>query len=584
MKRKTVVQGVGVTALSLACLLVLHGMITSPILYSEDRPLSTLAHARPSPDERPHDGRVETVVPTMEDLMDRTETIVLHVREKDFEKAEEDLARYIEASRTFNTLIVSLDMTESDVREFAEGNMEHLAALTALLEKSKRMDELSRLEVVYQDEEDPGYSSSISYEGEALQMKMEEAMERYQDQQTTMTEVGTKYDLPVASYIHSATVFAGVVNETDHARQAWTPGPGDNRPDPPAPAVSVDPPSATYGETIQVSGTTLVVSSRAVSLFLDGTEWTTATADQAGGYVAAVQASSLGAGRHLVYAVHDGVYSDPTEFEVVAAPAALTLEAGPLPSGGEENVACRGTLFCQGRPVDGAQVTVTSDDGASLTAETNRAGAYSCTGHLAPGQRALRAEVSEDLLPIRPTVSESVEVAVPEPGARVTVPVMQAAAVLLMGIGASAVARHWRALRRARHLCVVPGRKVTPAGGWPGRPPDGGGGTRSAAWTPGAVDAQYAVFIAAGRYSDAVRLLYLALAARIGTALGVGNYTALTPREVLGIAAAGAPPALSGFIHGYEKVRYGRHEPSYEQTEHLRRLYTRASGTGGDDD
>lgn len=582
MKRKTVIKGL-VVAFSIVCLLVLSGMIASPELYSEEQTVSTMAHARPVPDERPADRRMEMVVPAMADLMDQTGTIVLHVREKDFEKAEEDLARYIEASRSFNNLVISLDMSESDIREFAEGNMENMDALATLIEKSKRMDELSRLEVVYQDGEDSENLYSISYEGEALQMKMEEALTRYQDRQTTMTEIGTKYDLPVSSYIHSVSGFAGVVNETDRTRQAWNVGHDDDQP---ASGILVSPHSASYGDIVQVSGMIPMTSAGTVSLYLDGKEWTSATTDHAGRYAAAIPASSLSAGRHLIYAVHDGVYSDVTEFEVLAAPAALTLEAEPIVSRGEENVLCRGTLLCEGKAVEGAQITITSDDGISLMAETDRDGAYSCTGRLAAGPRQLRATVSEDLLPLQPTASESVGVEVPEPSTWVTVLAMKTAAVLLVGIGVALAVRHRRARRRSRHLIVVPRRAEIPPGEeWTGIAPDAA--SPPVEWTPSAVEEQYAALLSSGRYGDAVRLLYLAIAARIGHALKIRNYTTLTPREVLGIAGAtttpSAPSALSKFILSYERVRYGRPAPSHEQTRYLRQLYDHASDQGGDE-
>lgn len=582
MKRNAVMKRL-VVACSVVCLVFLSGTITSSEFYSEDQAISTLAHARPAPDERPNDGQMERVIPAMADLMDQTGTIAVHVGEKDFEKAEEDLAHYMEASHSFNNLVVSLDMTESDIKAFAEGNMENMDALATLIEKSRQMDELSRLEVIYKDEKNSETFYSISYEGEALQMKMEEALQHYRGQEATMAEFGTKYDLPVASYTRSLSAFAGVVNETDRTRQAWRVGRDDNRP---APGLSITPRTVSYGDAVLVSGTVSGTSAGPLSLFLDGREWTTATPDQAGRYAATVPASSLSAGRHLIYAVHDGAYSDVAEFEVLAAPVDLTLEAGPLLSWGGENVVCRGTLFCEGDPVEGAMITVTSDDGTTLKAETDGAGVYSCTGRLDPGLRELRALVSHDRLPIQSTVSETVEVEAPEPSAWVTAPVMKTAAILLLGIGGTLAVRRRQARHHSRGPLAVPRCKDTLSRGvWPGTAQDAV--VPPGEWTSSQVEERYADLVSGGRYGDAIRLLYLTLAARIGKNLQIRNYTALTPREVLGIATASAPArsdGLPGFIRAYEKVRYGRPEPSYEQTQCLHQLYDHTSGQGGDED
>ncbi|QYZ77924.1 carboxypeptidase regulatory-like domain-containing protein [Methanofollis formosanus] len=556
-------------------------MIASPVLYSEEQVLFTPAHARPVTNERSQNGQMEMVVPAMADLMDQTGTIVLHVRERDFEKAEEDLARYIEASRSFNNLVVSLDMTESDIREFAEGNMENMDALATLIEESKRMDELSRLEVIYQDEKNSENFYSVTYEGEALQMKMEEALERYQHQQTKMTDIGTKYDLPVSSYVQSVSGFAGVVEENDRTHQGWDTPPENDRP---APSISVSPPSASYGDSVQVSGVIPDRSTGTLSIFLDGREWTTAAADKTGRYAAFIPVSSIRAGRHLLYAVHDGGYSDVAEFEVLAAPADLALEAGPAASGWEENLLCSGTLFCGGVPVEGARVTIASDDGTTLAAETDAEGSYSCTGRLEPGIRELRAVVSGESQPLRYTISDTVEVEVPEPGARVTALVMKAAALLIIAIGTVLGIRRRQAGQPSRNLLASSRRTDIPLGGvWFGTEPDTV--SQACEWTPSQVDERYTDLLSAGRYGDAIRLLYLSIAARIGKEQKIRNYTALTPREVLGIATAAAPAGgLSGFIRAYEKVRYGRSEPSYEQTTCLHRLYDHADGHGGEND
>ena len=111
---------------SLAIILICGSMITSPILYSAENASSTAHHADPSLISRTAENRAGSVVPAMDNLIESTGTIVLNIKNKDFKAAQADLEAYMAASRSFNSLVVNLDLSESEIGEFVEINRENM--------------------------------------------------------------------------------------------------------------------------------------------------------------------------------------------------------------------------------------------------------------------------------------------------------------------------------------------------------------------------------------------------------------------------------------------------------------------------
>jgi hypothetical protein len=564
---------------SLAIILICGSMITSPILYSAENASSTAHHADPSLISRTAENRAGSVVPAMDNLIESTGTIVLNIKNKDFKAAQTDLESYMAASRSFNSLIVNLDLSESEIGEFVDINRENIESLSTLFEESKRFEEISSLEVVYRDEENPEALYSVAYEGEALRMKMEEAYQRYAAQQSSLQSVSSRYGLSTASYNQSVTEFAAVVGETEAAQESRLDAIPKNDVFPLI--LGIEPTTATFGDRILIAGTLYRSPGQEVGISIDSRLWGTAVTDINGRYAAYYPVTAIGTGKHLIYTSRGSRYSDVIEFTIVPAPAALTLEATQGDYGAGENVLFTGTLSSLDRPVSNALVSIVPDEGAAIQVLTDEKGVYSCTGLLDPGIREVKAVVSGESLPFAYTASSPVTVDVPHAWMGFASLVMKGAVILVLGLGLEFMVRSIREQRSKRRATPI-SRHEIPVLRQPALPP----APIAEPLSPAEVARQYALHVGNGDYREAIRTLYLALAGRIGRKAEIRNYIAWTPREILG-ATSGASEAknLAEFIGKYEHSHYGTTETSHGQAEALLRWYgsvTEAMGGGQD--
>jgi len=565
--------------LSLVVIVICGSLVTSPVLYSAENTSSTAYHTDPTIITRSQDTDAGAVVPAMGDLIESTGTIVLNIKNKDFKAAQDDLENYIAASRSFNNLVVNLDLTESEIGEFMDVNGENIESLSTLLEESERFDDLSTLEVVYRDEGNPEALYSVTYEGEALRMKMQEAYQRYAAQQSSLLNVSSHYGLSTASYNQSVETFAAVVGETDTAQESRMDAIPKNDVFPLT--LGIEPTTATFGDQILITGTLYHSPEREVGIYIDSRLWKTAFTDLNGRYAAYYPVTAIGTGKHLIYAAQGSRYSDVIEFTILPAPATLTLTATTGDYGNGDNVLCTGTLSSLGRPVANAPVEIVPDYGAWIQAVTDEQGRYSCTGQMNTGIREVRAVVSGEVLPLAYTTSSPVVLEIQHAWVAFASLAMKAVAVLFFALGLDFVIRSIRERRSKRRATPLSRREipvlrqpVPPSLEMPGM------------LTPAEVARRYALHLGNGEYGEAVRTLYLSIADRIGRRAEIRNYAAWTPREILG-AASGTKGAthLATFVGRYELSHYGTAETTHGQAEALLRCYSRvAEFMGGGQD
>ena len=163
-------------AAALTALAILAAHATTPILYSAEN-ISTDSHADPVTIDKRSPGDAASVIPLMDDLLGQTGTLTLTIKLKDYESAERDLARYAELSSRFDRLVITLDISDTDIGEFQQMNRQNLASLTTLLDDSQRLDDVKRLEIEVRGDE--GQHAAVIYEGEALRQKMHQGFSSY---------------------------------------------------------------------------------------------------------------------------------------------------------------------------------------------------------------------------------------------------------------------------------------------------------------------------------------------------------------------------------------------------------------------
>ncbi|TAJ43934.1 DUF4129 domain-containing protein [Methanofollis fontis] len=539
---------------SIGIIVMLFAILDSPLLYSVQNTSSTLSHVNPAKYDVISGDPAGSVIPAMGDLMDRSGTIVVHIRNKDYVAAQEELEQYAAASRSFNNMIINLDMTESEMKEFGDRNRESVDALAVLLEDSRRFDELSSLEIQYRDENNPEYLYSVTYEGDALKLKMEEAYAKYSTQQSRLVNISGRYGVESSSYEQSTDTFSRVVEGVAAAQEERT---AQITLNPLFPmTLGIDTDTARFGESIIMAGTLYRSPYTDVSIYIDSTLRGTVQTDIDGRYIAEYPAGDLKAGRHLVYATHGSRYSRVIEFTVLPSAADLTLSVRMITED-EANVACSGTLTCHDMPVSGERVTIVSDDGRSVETITDESGSYYCTGQFEPGIRSVYASVDGETHPLEYTTSEIVTLEIPPPAATITSLILKIAAVLIACLVGAAILRDEMMRKTWRNASPVPRRTASPGlfhpetPEWPRPLP-----------APEEIAQRYADLVGGNRYGDAVRLLYCSIAARIARKAQISNYPAWTPREILGAGAKGPDDGLKHFIGLYEEARYGSDSPT----------------------
>jgi hypothetical protein len=517
-------------AAAVLVLALLAGEAVDPVLYTAEN-IATAAHADPATVEKRSPGNADTLVPLMDDLLGETGTLALTIKLRDYESAERDLARYSELSSRFDRLVVTLDVSETDVGEFQRNNRQNREALETLLNDTRRFEELQRLEIEVLDGEQ---RMAVAYEGEALRQKMREGFASYAGREAATTRIGEHYDLNTTPYRESVAHFAEVADAADD----WREETGTGTVTSPL-GIAVAPHEGRYGDTLTITGTYIGgAPGTRVEVYVDSRNAAAATLDPNGTYACSYRIGRILAGSHLAYATAGTVYSEVATFEVVSASTTITLDAMEVNA---TAVACTGNLTAEGRPVTGAPVLVRVDDATLAAGETDQQGAYRTEIVLAPGEHTLQAEFHAAGYPLNASESETVAVQVRGEGLS---PLPFIAAL------AAAAGAGWYLRRRRPEESPVE------------RPPE-----EEAAVEPAAADPPEGS-VAGLPPREAATVLFRMLRARLGIP------GTKTPRDCARIA-----PDHAGFFERYERIRYAGETPTEEELRAME-----AEARGGDED
>lgn len=498
---------------------LLAGEAVDPVLYTAEN-VATAAHADPATVDKRSPGNAAALVPLMDDLLGETGTLALTIKLKDYESAERDLARYSDLSRQFDRLVVTLDVSGTDVGEFQRNNRQNQDALATLLNDSRRFEELQRLEIEVLDGEQ---RMAVAYEGEALRQKMREGFASYASREAVTTQIAERYGANTTPYHESVGHFAEVADDRRESSSAVTSPLG----------IAVAPHEGRYGETLTIAGSySGGAPGTRVEVYVDSRNAGAATLDANGTYACSYRIGRVLAGPHLAYAVAGSVYSEVATFEVLPANTTITLAVMEVNA---TAVACSGNLTAEGRPVMRAPVVIRTNDGTLVTAETDQQGAYSTEIVLAPGEYTLRTEFHAAEYPLNPSESETVAVQVRGEGLS---PLPFIAAI------AAALGTGWY-LRRRR-----PEEEPIAAAEPPAEP--------EIVQPPTEPD------IGDLPPREAATVLFRALRARLGIP------ETKTPRDCVRIA-----PDHAGFFERYERIRYAGEIPTDDE---LRAMETEARG------
>ncbi len=530
----------------------------------------------------------DDVLPLMQDLMDYSGPLVLNIRLKDYEQARRDLEIFTQNNNKFRSLVVRLDMNESEIAEFSRSTARQKELLQDLANSSARLDALQNLEIQYREQGDRNGLVSVRLEGEELKKKIHGIYDEYKENSEKITTTGETAGLNTESEKESLQEFDAYVREIESpGTEVYTPTRTTQL------TLAIRPESGVYGDRIEGSGQLLTQSGlrarsetgKPVTLAIDTVPVTASATDPFGRYTLNFTIGRLTAGTHSLYAESGVTRSFIETLIIVPVNSTTNLSVSQPDARGE--VLCTG-LVLAGRPVSQAPVEIVWDKTHVTRTMTDADGLFSATVRLPNGTHTIAARFTGDGYPIRPSQSEPqvVEVIIRSIIPQIPIlPLVVAIGILSLFAGGS-----WYYLRRkagrpaadipAPESPALPGPDIRdepvpeeeiPAG--PGEP---------APMEP--LAARYARILNSGGLGAAAREVYLHVAGRVARRLHIPRHTALTPRE-LSRSCRKEPfcPQFATFVAVYERVRYGGYHAAPARDEFENEMKNTLPHLGGDD-
>jgi hypothetical protein len=535
------------------------------------------------------------VLPLMQDLLDYTGPIILNVRLQDIEQARHDLELFAKGRRSFNNLVLKLDMNESEMEDFSRSKANQEKILQELMNSSVSLDQLSSLEIQYRDRNDPTMLTSIRLQGETLRKKIRALSVQYRQESAKVTAISKTVGLDTTSEQESVQEFQRYVDEISGPQNQT-----QQQYDIPLRrsaqmSLIIFPESGVYGDTIRCFGYYFSlygyrVSStpgKMVTLYLDNRSIGKAVTDDTGGYSIPVPVEKITAGTHVVHAESGVTQSDERSLTIDPVDSFTTLTLTPSRKAGE--VICAGTVIAN-LPVRNASVDLVWDGTHVSRTTTDADGAFSAPLLLRGGKHTVQARFTGAGYPINPSESSIQTIVVSAFSLPVDLSQLLYAAVFCLFALFVGGAIYY--LRRA------PGRSLFhSAGAVQGIPalpvpevpeetvpePD--------AFPPGIGNApgdtlfqQYTALLRTAGLGEASHAAYSTLAGRIARDLRISRYRVLTPREIS--RSCRERPYCGPFSHlvnAYERIRYGGYQSAPVQEEFEATMQSTDAHLGGED-
>jgi hypothetical protein len=563
-------------------LIALHA--TSPLLYTPSFDGSTPAHTNPAGLEKIGNNQAERLLPLMSDLLDSPGTVMVNIRYGDLDLAQRDLEEFAETARSFDTLVVNLEMSDSEIEEFRRMNRKNLDIMTELLNSTSRMNELSTLEVRFRDSNDSQALTSITYEGESLRNKVRDLLTEYESQREPMTRTGEDLELNISEYQESHQIFEEIVSNIDAEQDTRTRELQTIAipvPDPFHITMLVSPSVVRYYDTLVISGflsgpDTLESE---IEIFVDSQRVTSVVTDPSGAFSYRMRIESVSTGGHTVFSTFKGItFSDIHSFTVETLPTTLTLAA---PSPVKEGYSISGSLMAPDRPVSGAGVDILLDGRVSRKIVTGNGGNYQTVLPLPEGDHDIRAVFTPLTLPLDPSESESRHVVVTPGDVPMTVPPLYSLLFGAIAIVVSSGGAYYYLKRRPGSLYPHPFTEYHPVNGQVSPPPEDLLPTTEPQKPPLELRAGQALerYLQEDNARDAARLLFLFLRAEIAARLGLRHEGSITAREMVSSSMGRAFfSPLRTFTQIYEKVRYDREIAGQDEKDRMESAFSATAG------
>lgn len=399
-----------------AGLLIGNGM--QPLVYPADKSVRETGYHMNIGDLRKQAFNSSTdLLPLMQELLDFSGTIAVTLRKDDIESASSDLARYTSRYHDLQNLIIRLDMNESEIARFSQDAGQQKDMLSQFVSTSESLQSLEKLEIQYQDEEDPDSVTKVRLQGKALKNRIQTLQNQYADVTDSLSSRGNTLGVNTEPVMRSKAELdrlTGMVAERQNERDRYI-----RFADAGSPFVSflAAPNNVSFQDKVDVYG--FIAGSQdhswPVFITLDNTPFLEIIPDDIGEFRSTVQIHNISAGEHILTARWGNVVSEPSH--MVVAPLETTLGLRVLPVKGMSAVNLTGILTARD-PAPEVPVIILVQDQVFDTVVTSAAGTYLVTVPLSEGRYDVFARFDDPSYPLLP--SESLHYIVESDGNSIT--------------------------------------------------------------------------------------------------------------------------------------------------------------------
>jgi hypothetical protein len=583
--------------LALMVIGVLVFFVTSPLLYSlENDTFSSRFHDNIDALAQQPVNSTTDVLPLEQDLIGYSGPIVLNIRIRNLDDARRDLDLFSQSNLKLNSLIVTLDMNESEIQELSQSSARQRELLQSLMNSSISFNALQNLEVQYRDQNDQDRLEAVQLQGDALRKKIAEIYSEYQVATKTVTDISVKHGLDISSQEESLKEFAAYTKEINAVQEQV----GFPIRTTAQLSFLAYPDTGMYGDSIECSGYFFSmtgflaqgVPGKQVTVYIDTTPVSSITTDAIGSFDLQVPIERIPAGTHSLHAVSGLTQSDIRSLTVVPVDSVTNLTVSNATTNGK--VSFTGSVIAN-HAVRFAPVELIWDGSNVSSTTTDANGRFSTTLRLPAGPHTVVARFTGEGYPIYPSQSqpEVVNVSVlnlPTIPILLIILILTVAGIFILFTGGAwyyirrMSGRVWSPPAPARAMMEPAGSLQTadtgealPLEGGPAEPAGGEAG-------PESLFTRYSHILQDGELSAAARVVYLGLSERIAQDLHIQRHTSLTPRE-LSQSCIKKPYCrpFSSFVLVYERVRYGGYRSAAVQTELETEMKNTATHLGDED-
>ena len=209
--------------LAVLALAVIGGLVffvSTPVLYSlEQSAFSSRFHDNIEALTQQTWNSTTDVLPLEQDLIGYSGPVVLNIRIHDIDDARRDLELFSQSNLRLNSLIVTLDMNQSEIQELSQSSARQRELLQSLMNSSVSLNALQDLEIQYRDQNNQGGLVAVQLQGDALRKKIEGIYTQYQAETKIVTEISEKQGLDVSSQQESLKEFDAYVKDINAVPQ-----------------------------------------------------------------------------------------------------------------------------------------------------------------------------------------------------------------------------------------------------------------------------------------------------------------------------------------------------------------------------